>query len=260
MDDKILRLKDLYCKESKHARYQILPKKLESKIGKIETGIKNTYEYERLEYILTRVNIKNKRILDIGGNSGFFTFELLDNGAKFVHYYEGNKTLAEFVRVASEILNIQKKLKITNRYFCFDNIDDIKKDKYDVVLLLNVLHHIGDDYGDDKISKDKAKNLIINHLNNLSKITDVLIFQLGFNWKGNRDICLFQNGTKRELIDYIAEGTKEKWEIIKIGIPRLIGEKIKYFDLDDINIERDDSLGEFLNRPIFIMKSMSEYL
>ena len=258
MYNRILKLKGLYCRKSKHAKYQILPQKLEEKIGKIETNIKNTYEYERFEYILKKVNIKDKRIMDIGGNSGFFTFELLDKGAKFVHYYEGDKTLAEFVRLASEILNIENKLKITNKYFSFDVMDDIQKDKYDIVLLLNVLHHIGDDYGDDKISKDIAKKLIISHLNNLSEITDVLIFQLGFNWKGKRNICLFENGTKRELINYIMEGTKSKWEIVAIGIAELKVQKVKYCDLNDINIERDDSLGEFLNRPIFIMKSRSE--
>ena len=220
MNDRILKLKSLYCKESKHARYQILPQKLEEKIGKIEADIKNTYEYERLEYILKKVNIKDKRIMDIGGNSGFFTFELLDKGAKFVHYYEGDKTLAEFVRLASEILNIENKLKITNKYFSFDVMEDIQKDKYDIVLLLNVLHHIGDDYGDDKILKDTAKKLIISHLNNLSEITDVLIFQLGFNWKGNKNICLFKNVLEK-LINYIMEDYKNKWEIIAIGIAEL---------------------------------------
>lgn len=34
---------------------------------------------------------EGKSVLDIGGNSGFFTFELIEKGAKKIHYYEGNK-------------------------------------------------------------------------------------------------------------------------------------------------------------------------
>ena len=66
---------------------------------------------------------------------------------------------------------------------------------------------------------------------------------------------LFENGTKKELIDYILSGTKNDWEINYIGIAQSFQQKIQYCDLNDINIERNDDLGEFLNRPIFIMKS-----
>lgn len=255
MDDNVLKLKNMYCEKSKHSNYQILSKKLRGKIGAIDTDVKNNYEYERLEYILRKIDIKNKRILDIGGNTGFFTFEMINNGASFVHYYEGNKTHAEFVRLSSEVLDVKNKIKITNKYFSFDRKDKLEEGKYDIVFLLNVLHHIGDDYGDDKISKDMAKKGIISQLNSLSEITNILIFQLGFNWKGNRNIGLFKNGTKKEVIDYITNRTKSNWKITEIGIPQLLQNKIKYCDLNNSNIERDDKLGEFLNRPIFIMES-----
>ena len=116
MDDNILQLKNMYRKKSKHSNYQILPKRLRRKIGTIDVNVKNNYEYERLEYILNKVDVKSKRILDIGGNTGFFTFEAIDNGASFVHYYEGNKTHAEFVRLASEVLDVRNKIKITDEY------------------------------------------------------------------------------------------------------------------------------------------------
>jgi SAM-dependent methyltransferase len=255
MDDNILQLKNMYRKKSKHSNYQILPKRLRRKIGTIDVNVKNNYEYERLEYILNKVDVKSKRILDIGGNTGFFTFEAIDNGASFVHYYEGNKTHAEFVRLASEVLDVRNKIKITDKYFPFDRKDKFEEDKYDIMFLLNVLHHIGDDYGNDKISEYMAKKVIISQLNGLSEITNILIFQLGFNWKGNRNICLFENGTKKELIDYILNGTKDNWKVTEIGIPELLQDEIKYCDLNNSNMERDDKLGEFLNRPIFIMES-----
>jgi hypothetical protein len=67
MDDNILQLKNMYRKKSKHSNYQILPKRLRRKIGTIDVNVKNNYEYERLEYILNKVDVKSKRILDIGG-------------------------------------------------------------------------------------------------------------------------------------------------------------------------------------------------
>lgn len=251
------KLIELYCEKSKHSRYQIMPNRLKELIGDVDVNVnvRNTYEYERLEYILKKIDIKDKRILDIGGNSGFFTFEMIENGAKFVHYYEGNKTHAEFVELASKLLKIENKIKISNEFFLFDYETNLNKDKYDITLLLNVLHHIGYDYGSVEISKDNAKKIIIQQLNNISAITKMLVFQLGFNWKGNRNLCLFENGTKSEMIDYILQGTNDNWELVYIGVAQSSGLKIQYCDLNDVNIKRNDKLGEFLNRPIFIMKS-----
>lgn len=254
MDKNILKLKDMYSQKSKHSNYQVLSRKLSTILGNDVIDVKSRYENERLEYIKKNIDIKEKRILDIGGNSGFFTYEMIDSRAKSVHYYEGNKIHSEFVKLASKVLNIEEKIKVTNDYFDFDKFID---NKYDVVLLLNVLHHVGDDYGEMKLSKKKAKETIIKQLNSIAKISDLVVFQLGFNWKGNRDLGLFKNGTKRELIDFITEGTREYFEICKIGIAQSSTGKIQYSDLDEKNIERDDSVGEFLNRPIFIMKSIS---
>ena len=128
--------------------------------------------------------------------------------------------------------------------------------KYDLVLLLNVLHHVGDDYGDKELLMGKAKENIIKQLNSLAKIAGTLVFQMGFNWKGNIQQCLFENGTKEEMISFIKEGTKDYWRILKIGIAELKNGTIEYCDLSKENICRWDHLGEFLNRPIFIMESL----
>ncbi len=253
MDKIFLQLRKLYSEISKHSNYQILPKKLNEIIGNDKIKVQTRHEKERLAYIFNNINMENKSILDIGGNSGYFTFEMIENGAKNVRYYEGNKTHCEFVKIASEVLKVEDKIKITNNYFNFDDLDN---SKYDIVLLLNVLHHIGDDYGNSALNLEEAKNKIIRHINNIAKISNFLAFQLGFNWKGNKNLGLFENGTKRELIDFIKKGTDSNWEIIKIGAAQSFNGEIEYVDLNEDNIERDDSLGEFLNRPIFIMKSL----
>ena len=84
----------------------------------------------------------------------------------------------------------------------------LEKKSYDVVFLMNVLHHIGDDYGDSAITLKEAKENIIFQLNGMAEKTKYMVFQMGFNWKGNRDKGLFENGTKEEMVEFIKEGTK----------------------------------------------------
>jgi SAM-dependent methyltransferase len=244
---------ELYSKASKHSNYQILPTELRKYINEDFITTRSRYENERLSYILDNVDVNNKIILDIGANSGFFSFELINKEAKNVYIYEGNTAHTDFIKYAAELIGIEKKLIISNSYYDFLNIND--EINYDVTLLLNVLHHIGDDFGDITITLQKTKENIINNINSFSKKTEYLIFQLGFNWKGDKNKPLFLNGTKKEMIDFLKEGLLSKWNFIKIGIPVLINNKIIYRDCDEKNIIRDDSLGEFLNRPLFILKT-----
>ena len=252
MDKNINKLIQLYSKESKHSGYQILPERLSRVLPQEYISIKSKYEKERLHYILDKVDIENKVILDIGGNTGYFTFELIDNGAKHVHYYEGNQAHSEFVNISSKILDIEDKIRITSEYFDFENLSS---NRYDIALVLNILHHLGDDFGDANLNIEEAKKDIIKQMNNMANISEIMIFQMGFNWKGNRYTCLFENGTKGEMIEFIEKGTSNYWDILKIGVPEKIRGKIIYMDINDENVKRRDELGEFLNRPILIMKS-----
>lgn len=245
---------NLYNHKSKHSNYQILASNFDDIIDNSEINVVTRYEKERLAYILSKINVTDKSVLDIGGNTGFFTFEVLNAGAKCVDYYEGNEDHSEFVELASSIISLENKINVHKQYFQFST--DKITSKYDITFLLNVLHHIGDDYGNPSQNKIKAKENIIAELNFMASYTDILIFQLGFNWKGNRNICLFENGTKKEMIDFIQTGTQGYWNIIDIGIAEKDTSGIIYHDLSDSNIERNDALGEFLNRPIFIMKSL----
>ena len=68
-----------YHKKSKHSNYQILSTLLTPHLKDI--NVVTRFEKERLEYILDRIELKNKNILDIGGNTGYFTFEFLKYNA-----------------------------------------------------------------------------------------------------------------------------------------------------------------------------------
>jgi SAM-dependent methyltransferase len=246
-------LVDLYSKTSKHSNYQKLPTEIGRYLNEDSIKIVSRYENERLLYILKNVTIDNKTVLDIGANTGFFSFELLKAGVKSVYMYEGNKNHADFIKYAAKMINVNDKITINNTYFDFcNNMQDVN---FDIVLLLNVLHHVGDDYGDSQITIQTAKNKILESINNFYGKTDILIFQLGFNWQGDRNKPFFSTGTKKEMIEFLQEGISRKWNVLKIGIPISLNDKIEYCDIDDENIKRIDRLGEFLNRPLFIFQS-----
>lgn len=246
------KLIDYYSNTSKHSNYQVLASSLKSVLGSDDVQTRTRSEQERLEYILRNIDVAGKTVLDIGGNTGFFTFELIDAGARSAHLYEGNKEHVEFVTLAAEVLGLSDKVRVTNDYFNFEEPYD---ERYDVVLLLNVLHHLGDDYGDKTATINEAKAGMIQQLNSMSQLTRTLVFQLGFNWQGDPKVGLFENGTKQEMIDFIKEGIAGYWDIEYIGVPVRTENGITYNNLNDQNILRDDSLGEFLNRPLFILKS-----
>jgi len=58
------------------------------------------------------------------------------------------------------------------------------------------------------------------------------------------------------MIEYVKSGIIGKWEIMSVGIAEEKCGAVVYRSVDDLNIERNDRVGEFLNRPLFIMKSV----
>ena len=64
------------------------------------------------------------------------------------------------------MLGIDAKIKVHNQYFLF-NDSQVNDERFDICLLLNVLHHFGDDYGDPEISIENAKIQMLNNLNYL---------------------------------------------------------------------------------------------
>ncbi|WP_233963727.1 DUF1698 domain-containing protein [Pectobacterium versatile] len=237
-------------KNGKHTAYQSLPRMVKDIIGDEIYHVGSKADECRFDYIKSKINFRDKKILDIGCNLGYFTFSVLDCGARHVVAYEGFPPHANFLNDVSLILDLKDRISVHNEYYLF-SVDECL---YDVVFLLNVLHHIGDDYGDKTLLMESVKENISNQLNSLSVNTNTLVLQLGFNWKGNSNYGLFANGTKREMIDYVKTAIDGVWNLRAIGIAeRTTHGEIIYNELSDDNINRQDELGEFLNRPIFIL-------
>jgi hypothetical protein len=245
-------LLELYHVASKHSNYQTLPAQLQHVLSSDDISVKSRHEEARLAYILSRVDFDGLRVADIGGNTGFFSFELLLHGARRMDYFEGNAAHHDFVQAAAAVLGLSGSLHTHHGYVAFEP-DELPP--VDCTILLNVLHHLGDDFGDPDLARDAAKGRILECLATLARSSRQLVFQLGFNWKGDRHQPLFPGGTKAEMIDFITKGTAADWTISSIGVAARHENGIRFADLCDANIARDDSLGEFLNRPIFIMRS-----
>lgn len=240
------KIQNLYNSVSKHSHYQVLPKSVEKVVGKVSQKIKR-YEHERFDYINQNVNFQNTSVLDIGSNTGFFTISSIEAGAKNVVAYEGNEIHSDFLSSIADEFNFN--IDVVSEYF--SNTYDIDK-KFDITFLLNVVHHIGDDFENNNIDMIMAKTKMIEMINNISMFTNHLVFQMGYCWKGNKDLLLFDNGTKTEVIEFIKSNTFNFWDIVKIGV---LDKNLKYQDVNTENINKFNELGEFGNRPIFILKS-----
>lgn len=236
----------------KHIGYHILPERFDACLS--DPARRNRYtffERERWAWFAEHVDFRDRTVLDIGCNIGYFLFSALDAGARRVVGHEGKASCGEFVRAAVAAAGEEDRFEFHNAYFDFAT----PPPPVGIVLLLNVVHHLGDDYGDPQLGIAAARRGMLEQVNRLATSAQTMIFQMGFNWQGNRHACLFEHGTKREMIDFIRTGTAGAWQVEHVGIAQRIDGRVDYQPLDNQNIERDDALGEFLNRPLFVLRS-----
>lgn len=235
----------------KHTGYQQLPRMLEPLLRLAPGRVQSRHEEARMAYIAGHIEFTGKRVLDIGANSGYFSFEALEAGAAAITVYEGWTPHARFVKAASEALGIHDRVDVHNQYFDFQHPEGA----WDICFLLNVLHHLGDDFGSSALSMMQARDEMLAAINRMSHHAKTLVLQLGFCWKGNAGLGLFENGTKSELLEFLDQGTAADWRIEQVGIAKRIMGEVVYQPRNESNMLRDDSLGEFLNRPLIIMTS-----
>lgn len=245
------RLAALLSVRSKHSTYQELhPWVLEilgpsySPSGKRETL--------RWEYMSALLDFHKKSVLDIGANTGYFSLASLAQGASEVQVFEGDRTHAQFIREVAVLLGVTSRLTVNNEYFDFDRN---RFPRVDVTLCLNVLHHLGDDFGACGETLASVKFQIAEKLRQLAPQTHYCWLQLGFNWKGDRHQPLFENGRKAEIIDFVRSTCGSAWVIKDIALyDPTTGQ---YRPMCDALLRRFDTAGEFLNRPIFLLRSQA---
>lgn len=243
-------LKDLYRQQSKHSNYQLVHPTVAALLGDTSDLPAGKLELERQTYFDRALPLLGARVLDIGANTGYFSFGALHSGARHVTCYEGNQEHAAFVAHCAEQAGLSDRLDMNACYFDF--LAPITE-TFDVTYCLNVLHHLGDDFGDQSLSVEAAREQMLKSLRHMAGLTRVLVLQLGFNWKGDVRCPLFEGGEKAALIDFVAQGVGDSWVIEEVTVPNPVTRA--YEPISEDNLPRNNQIGEFMNRPLFKMRS-----
>lgn len=240
----------------KHSAYHAVPRILNDLVVSKFPSISETRaEAARFSYINERINFVEKTILDIGGNTGYFSFDAIVSGAKSVRIYEGDRKLCDIISAVASFAGLSSRIEINNSYFLFDETQDAG-DVYDICFLLNVMHHIGDDFGDKNINRIIARSLMLEKINSLANKCRFLVLQIGYIWKGNRDLPLFDKGEKSEIYAFLESGLEGRFRIRHCGVAmQNTASRIEYVDMTMENACRISYFREFLNRPLFILES-----
>lgn len=238
----------------KNQTYQSLPKFLSLDLEElgIESSLTakhtNTFDQARLDYILKKVKFRQgEKILDIGSNSGFFAFGLAEAADVHVTAIEGDEDNVQFISTVAEHYDLSKRINAINQTYNLKQTDE----RYTVKVCLNVLHHVGRYFG-HAVNETDAYDQISDYITGLLIGADVLILQLGFNWKGQESQPLYKSGTKVEIIEHVKMRLNDDEYAVDVGI--LDPEDNSYRDQTPKLLDRFDSLGEFANRPIFVIK------
>ena len=251
MSDHSSRLQALYLRRSKHAHYQRVHPLLLAHLGSGHDLPPGKLERERQAYFDRVLPLAGAEVLDIGANTGYFSFGALDGGARHVTCYEGNADHADFLQQAASATGMADRVSVRARYFDFMSPPD---QTFDVVYCLNVLHHLGDDFGDAGLGIDAARTQMLRCLNHMAAYGRVLMLQLGFNWKGDPRHPLFDGGEKAALIDFVTRGVASYWRLEEVTVPN---PSSKAFEpVSAATLPRDDRVGEFMNRPLFKLGSV----
>jgi SAM-dependent methyltransferase len=249
MHDTASPLRALYQRASKHSSYQQVHPWVAPLLGAAPDLPAGKLEAQRQRFFARHVDYAGARVLDIGANTGYFSFAAIEAGAADVQAYEGNPAHAEFVRSAAAQLGVADRLQVHARYFSFASSGA----RHDIGLCLNVLHHLGDDFGDRTLTIEQALRCMQDSLRAMADSVATLILQIGFNWKGDVRYPLFAGGEKTALVDFVLQGAAGAWSVAEIAVPDPATGA--YEALSSRNLARNDAVGEFRNRPLFVLRS-----
>lgn len=270
------KLAKFYNDDSKHSRYQNIPDFVKAETG-YEEDLDELWRSDRprYQYLLDVFKeMEFNSLLDVGANTGFFTLsfakKFLDK--KFTAL-ELNPNHLEFISIIKDHYQIDN-LSTLNQPL--DSTTLAEMPKADVILLFNVLHHAGADFDKELVpSLDKYEDYVTNYLAEVSKNCKYLVYQMGYNWGGNKKtpiIGLNDDAGKVEFTERILRNGN--WKINRVAYSRLNKEIQKYYyyeqDADFLGKMNDtaylesvldkeelQSQSEFYRRPIFICESTS---
>lgn len=242
-------LRSLALAHSKHADYQLLHPRVAALFGDDVPGARGRHEAQRWSVMQATTPMRGKRVWDIGANTGYFSMAALAAGAQHVLSQEGQRAHAEFVFRCAQALGAQDRLRVAPSYCTFEAAAQV----HDITLCLNVLHHLGDDFGDPSLDMAAAMTAMCRALAALARQTRELWLQLGYNWKGDVRHPLFAGGTKQAQLAFVHEACAADWLTPEVWVfdPR----SAQFEPPTPETLARLDQVGEFLNRPLIRLTS-----
>lgn len=268
-------LEKLYFDGTKHAVYQNIPAFVQNALG-YSVEINETWRGDTARYhnLLQNLNLDQISVLgDIGANTGFFSLSLAH---RFPHLkvfaYEGNNNHHRFISQIIKMFGL-KNIEVKNLFVDMKGLEDLPQ--HDCLLNYNVLHHAGVDFDRDLVSFDSYTGYAVEYLKKLSKKATYMIFQMGFNWGGNKARPLVPVDYDAGKVLFMGKIFQQSnWEIDRIFTVRHTGE-FEYFKIDasiirKLNIKPSDARGdlvdyyskydissfsEFYRRPLFYCRS-----
>ncbi len=185
--DLITELRTLYFDGSKHASYQNVPTFVEEALGfqvSIDEGWRS--DKPRYRYLLEHCPLRpGEHVVDIGANTGYFSLSLAQRftNCQFTAYelHPQHVEFMRLVRCAFQLYNLDIDPKPVE-------VEDAHQlPRYDLVLFMNVLHHLGCDFDVDVgRNNDNFRHTAVTLLSGLRQAGNRMLFQMGTNRGGDK--------------------------------------------------------------------------
>ncbi|VGO12276.1 hypothetical protein PDESU_00827 [Pontiella desulfatans] len=279
--DIIEKLRALYADESKHSIYQNTPQFIREKLGYTETIDENWRgDSARWDYLRKNMNFSGKTVLDVGANTGFFALSIAHGTPKAkVTALEGNENHSRYIETIADYFEIPN-MHVLHQYLGMTELPSLGK--YDTLLLFNVLHHAGVDFDQDHMGSEEGLfDYCVCYMEQLAKKCNQVIFQMGYNWGGNKQHPVIELDDDAGKVFYTAKFMRQaRWKIECVLMPRkCVGKSypaelnkldasiltaLNSGELDAAQTEISKALdpntanfSEFYRRPLFICNSPS---
>lgn len=266
-------IKAYLLSQSKHGLYQMLPPTLIKKMPELEKfSFSRRLDDKRYEWFSEKLDFDGKRVMDIGGNIGYFSFRLASEKNAHLTIYEPQEQHIKAIESIKPIIDMpDEKVKCVNQGVGLDDIKTLPEQ--DIILLFNVLQHAGEDY-DKKYVPDIShwRDYTISYLQALRSKTKNMVFQMGYTWLGHEDSFCHEE----DFITFTVKLLEDAgWKINNCGVignvlnPHYVDLEfnepdakhpiINQFDmftakgLNKLKIVRRDY--SFMQRPVFICNS-----
>jgi len=275
------KLTELYNDGSKHSRYQNIPEFVKKEIGYTEKIDENWRgDTARFDYLTKTVSFENGlKIGEVGANTGFFILSLAQaNPLSRFYAYEINDKHAEFI---ADIADAFKMTNVFVKSFGVDLAGIENLEELDILLNYNVLHHAGVDFDTDMITKvEEYEAYVIEYLRRMKAKVKKMVFQIGYNWGGNKLKPIIALQDDAEKIAFTTRIFKMAgWEIEDISLHTRENEILEYIALkpevieelnnasigsekdivvNNLDLQRMTNYSEFYRRPIFIVKRKND--